>query len=99
MKKEDISGLIVYMLIFAVAIVFGLTVLQPYFANSTFTSGIIYALFVLAAIVLGIVVCALLLEIGHIIGAKIGKYNIISVSILHFTFFKELFIFFNILSF
>lgn len=89
MKKEDISGLIVYMLIFAVAIVFGLTVLQPYFANSTFTSGIIYALFVLAAIVLGIVVCALLLEIGHIIGAKIGKYNIISVSILHFTFFKE----------
>ena len=89
MKKEDISGLIVYMLIFAVAIVFGLTVLQPYFANSTFTSGIIYALFVLAAIVLGIVVCALLLEIGHIIGAKIGKYNIISVSVLHFTFFKE----------
>lgn len=89
MKKEDISGLIVYMLIFAVAIVFGLTVLQPYFVNSTFSSGLIYALFILGAIATGIIVCAILLEIGHVIGAKIGKYIIISVCILHITFLKE----------
>lgn len=89
MKKEDISGLIVYMLIFAVAIVFGLTVLQPYFVNSTFSSGLIYALFILGAIATGIIVCAILLEIGHVIGAKIGKYIIISVCILHIAFLKE----------
>ena len=89
MKKEDISGLIVYMIIFAVAIVFGLTVLQPYFNNSTFENGLIYALFILGAIATGIIVCAILLEIGHVIGAKIGKYNILSVCILHVMFLKE----------
>lgn len=89
MKREDISGLIVYMLIFAVAIVFGLTVLQPYFTNSTFSSGLIYALFVLGAIAASIIVCSILLEVGHIIGAKIGKYTILSVNILHVAFFLE----------
>ena len=89
MKREDISGLIVYMLIFAVAIVFGLTVLQPYFTNSTFSSGLIYALFILGAIAASIIVCSILLEVGHIIGAKIGKYTILSVNILHVAFFIE----------
>ena len=89
MKKEDISGLIVYMIIFAVAIVFGLTVLQPYFVNSTYKEGIIYALVILGAIVVGVISSALLLELGHIIGAKIGKYQILSICILYLTFFKE----------
>ena len=89
MKKEDISGLIIYMIIFAAAIIFGLTILQPYFANSTFKLGIIYALFILGAVAVGIVSSAVLLELGHIIGAGIGKYNIISVCILHLMFYKD----------
>lgn len=89
MKKEDISGLIVYLIIFAVAIVYGLVILQPHFANSSFTLGIIYALFILGAIAASVVVCALLFEFGHILGAKAGGYEIISVCILHFLFSKE----------
>ena len=89
MKKEDVTGLLLYLVIFGVAIVFGLVVLQPYFAKSTFQLGIIYALFILGAIVVGIVSSALLLEFGHIIGAKIGGYNILSVCILHFLFYKD----------
>ncbi|MCR4911458.1 MAG: hypothetical protein K5925_02925 [Bacilli bacterium] len=89
MKKEDVTGLLLYLVIFAVAIVYGLVVLQPYFAKSTFQLGIIYALFILGAIVVGILTSAILLELGHILGAKIGGYNILSVNILHFLFYKE----------
>ena len=89
MKKEDIVGLLVYLVIFAVSIVFGLTVLQPYFAKSTFETGLIYCLFILGAVAVGIVSSALLLELGHVIGAKAGGYKILSVCILHFFFSKE----------
>ena len=89
MKKEDVSGLIIYILIFAAAIIFGLTVLQPHFAKSTFDNGFLYALFILGAIAAALLGSAILLEIGHILGAKIGKYNIISVCIFGILFFKE----------
>ena len=89
MKKEDISGLVVYLIIFAMAIVYGLIVLQPHFANSSFSLGIIYALFILGSIAASILICALLFELGHVLGAKIGKYEIISVCILHVLFTKD----------
>ena len=89
MKKEDITGLIMYLLILAVALVFGLTVLQPYFAHSTFKTGIIYALYILGAVAIAVVSASLLFEVGHILGAKIGGYKIISVCILHLLFTKE----------
>lgn len=89
MKKEDITGLIMYLVILAVALVYGFVVLQPYFANSTFRQGIIYALFILGAIVIAVISASLIFEIGHILGAKIGKYNILSVCVLHLLFLKE----------
>ena len=89
MRKEDISGLVVYLIIFAVAIIYGFAVLQPHFAKSTFELGIMYALFILGAIAVAIIGCAILLEVGHIIGAKIGGYEVVSVCILHFMFYKD----------
>lgn len=91
MKKEDVGGLILYLLILAVAIVFGLTVLQPYYANSTFrfNSGFFYALFILGAVVVGVLSASLIFEFGHIVGAIVGKYKILSVCILHVLFYKE----------
>lgn len=89
MRKEDVLGLIMYFIIFAVAVVFGLTILHPHFEKSTFNLGIVYALFILGAIISSIGVCAILFELGHISGAKIGGYSILSVCILHLMFFKE----------
>lgn len=89
MKKEDIAGLIVYLIIIAVVAVFGFAILQPHFAKSTFNLGIIYALFILGAIALGIVASAVLLELGHLLGAKIGGYEILSVNMLWFCFYKD----------
>lgn len=93
MKKEDIAGLIVYVLILVFAIVFGLTVLQNHFADSYIQmhcgGQFVYILFMLGAIVFGLILNAFLYELGHIVGAKIGGYDIVSVNILGLLFYKE----------
>ena len=53
MKKEDVSGIIVYLLIMALAVLFGINVLQTYADKSQL--GAMYFLFILGAIVVGVV--------------------------------------------
>ena len=88
MKKEDITGLIVYLIIIALAVIFGFTVLQTHNAESSF-SGIGYVLYIIVAVVVGALFNSILFELAHIIGAKIGKYTILSVNILGFCFYKD----------
>lgn len=87
MKKEDVSGIIVYLLIMALAVVFGLQVLREHSSKSDL--GSLYFLFVLGAIVVGVLFNAILFEMAHRIGAKAGRYQVISTCILGLTFFKE----------
>ena len=88
MKKEDVVGLIIYLIIIALAVVFGLTVLQTHSPESTF-SGFTYVLYVALSVVVGVIFNAILFELAHVLGAKAGKYNIISVNVLGFCFYKE----------
>lgn len=88
MKKEDVLGLIIYLIIIALAVVFGLTVLQTHSPNSTF-SGFGYVLYVGISVIVGIVLNAIIFELAHVLGAKIGKYDIVSVTVLGFCFYKE----------
>ena len=90
MKKEDVTALIVYLLIIAVAVVFSLAVLRAYYPSSGFANigGFAFAGFIVGAVTAGILSSAILLELGHIIGAKLGKYEIISVNIFFFMFYK-----------
>ena len=91
MKKEDVIGLIIYLIIIALAIVFGITVLQGHQASSAFqgAGGFMYVLFVAISVIGGVVFNAILFELAHIAGAKVGKYLIISVTILGFSFYRE----------
>ena len=91
MKKEDVIGLIIYLIILALAIVFGITVLQTHQASSAFqgAGGFMYVLFVVICILGGTILNATLFELAHIAGAKVGKYLIISVDILGFCFYRE----------
>ena len=88
MKKEDITGLIVYLIIIALAIIFGFTVLQTHNAESSF-SGIGYVLYIIVAVIIGTLFNSILFELAHVIGAKIGKYTILSTNILGFCFYKD----------
>ena len=88
MKKEDITGLIVYLIIIALAIIFGFTVLQTHNSESSF-NGIGYVLYIIVSVLVGAIFNAALFEMAHVIGAKIGKYTILSVNILGFCFYKD----------
>ena len=87
MKKEDITGIIVYLIIIVLAVVFGLTVLQTHAPDSTL-KGFPYVMYIIGAVLSGAVFNAILFEVAHIIGAKIGKYDILSVNILGICFYK-----------
>ena len=87
MKKQDVAGIIVYVIILALAAVFGLVVVREYSSKSGLSSGI-FILFVAGAIVAGVLFNAVLFELAHIVGAKVGGYNITFVSILGFTLHK-----------
>ena len=81
MKKEDIVGFLVYLIIFAFAIVFGLLVLREHASHSGLTTPF-YLLYILGAIATGVLFNAILFEVGHVLGAKIGGYKILSVNVL-----------------
>ena len=88
MKKEDVSGIVVYLLILVVAIVFGITVLREHSANSGMDT-FVYVLFIFGAILVGVIFNSIMFEVGHILGAKAGRYRILSVDILGLLWFKD----------
>ena len=88
MKKEDVIGLIIYLIIIALAIVFGLTVLQTHNPDSAF-SGFGYVAFVAVCVIAGVILNSIMFELAHVLGAKIGKYLILSVNVLGFCFYRD----------
>jgi len=86
MKKEDITGTIVYLLILGFGAVFVFTVLKSHAGASGL--GSMYFLFNLGALVVGVIFNAILFELAHIAGAKIGRYTIVQIAILGVTFVK-----------
>ena len=88
MKKEDFAGLIVYLIIFGFAIVFGLTVLRDFSASSGFSMGAFFG-YIIGAIAAGLVFNSILFEVGHVLGALVGRYNILSVNVLGLMLYKK----------
>ena len=87
MKKQDISGIIVYLLIVGLALVFCFTVLREHSSKSGL-EGFAYWGYIVGAVVSGIVFNATLFELAHVLGAKVGRYEVLSVCILGLTFAK-----------
>ena len=88
MKKEDVSGLLVYLIIFGFAIIFGFTVLREFAGSSGMNTGLFFG-YIVGAIATGVIFNALLFELGHILGAKVGRYDIVFVNVLGFMFYKK----------
>ena len=88
MKREDLAGLVVYLIIFGFAIVFGFTVLREFAAGSGMTTGPFFG-YIIGAIAIGVVFNSILFELGHILGAKVGRYDIVYVNVLGFMFYKK----------
>ena len=86
MKKNEAMGWLVYILMLAIAGVVGFAILRPELSSATLPMNSI--LFVVIAVAAGILLSSNLLELGHIIGAKIGGYKINKVNILGMQFSK-----------
>ena len=89
MKKENIISLLIYLLILAVAVIYGFTVLQTHFQHSAMTEVWQYAIYIIGSVLAGVIVSAILFELGHAVGAKVGGYKIIVFNILYFALVKE----------
>ena len=82
MKKNDFAAFIAYVIMFGIAILVGLVWIRPIVSEVGNSLPLNSILLVFIAIVGGILLNAVLVELGHILGARIGKYNILSWSIL-----------------
>ena len=89
MKKENVISLLIYLLILGVAVIYGLTVLQTHFEYSAMTKVWQYAIYIIGSLIAGIIINALLFEIGHAVGAKVGGYKIVMFNVLYFALIKD----------
>ncbi len=90
MKRSNLWGWIIYIAMLVIAVVVGLVVVRPYFNREILApvpmNGIV---FILLAVLLGVIGNALLVELGHLLGAKAGGYKVLSWNCLGFTFKRD----------
>lgn len=88
MKKEDLASLFVYAIIFVATIVFGIVVINGRTAVTNLTTAT-HIVYVIGALLVGVIFNAILFELAHLLGAKIGRYKVLSVNILYFNFYRD----------
>lgn len=81
-KKNDFAVFMAYVVMFALALILGIVIIRPMLVNYDSTGAINPYLLVVISIVAGIMLNAILLELGHLAGAKIGKYRVRSFVVL-----------------
>jgi len=88
MKKEDVASLLVYAVMLVMALLVGLLVIQPLIQSSPINVN--PYVFTILMVIVGLIINVIIIELGHIVGGKIGHYNIVSVNMLGFCFYKAL---------
>ena len=88
MRKEDLISDIIYLLMAGIVLLVGFLVIQPAINDGLLGSNTgENILFILVALVIGIIINVILMELGHLIGALIGGYKVLSFNILGFHLF------------
>ncbi|MCH4277575.1 MAG: hypothetical protein LKF89_01450 [Bacilli bacterium] len=77
MKKNDAMGYVAYGLMIAIGLIVGFIVLRPVFSTYYNYAPLPPVVIVLLALLGGILINALLIELGHLLGAKVGKYTVV----------------------
>ena len=92
MKKEDIVSLLVYALMIVIAVMVGLFIVGPLMGNFTFIGasdeGPLKIFLALGLVIAAIIFNVILLELGHMIGARMSGYKFFSVNMLGLCFYK-----------
>lgn len=77
MKKNDFATFIVYIAMIAIALIVGFAVIQPLMQNYGASITLPPAVIMIIGLVVGALLNAGLLELGHVLGAKLGHYKVI----------------------
>lgn len=85
MRKEEIRGLIIYVIMIVVALLVGILVIR----DEMYAVKMNDLLFLLIVIVVSYLFNAIGLEVMHVIGAKMGGYKVTSVNILWFCLYND----------
>ncbi len=86
MKKEDLLSLVAYLLMIIIALIVGFVVIKPLVSSASLSNPY---LITILSIILGIIFNSLFLEVGHVIGAKIGGYSITFFNFLFICFYRD----------
>lgn len=85
MKKATNYSLLVYVLVLVLIYLVGSLVLTK--GNAELNTQNIFV-FYLIAIIISFVIAIVIMELGHVVGAKMGGYKILSISFLQLTFIR-----------
>ncbi len=86
MKKNEFAIFLVYVAMLAIALIVGLTVVKPIIETYGSSMPLNSVLLVILGLVGGVVLNSLLLGLGHLLGAKTGKYRVLKSVVLGFGF-------------
>lgn len=89
MEKDDLLTILVYVIMFVIALFIGLRVISPAFGMIDISTEAGKYAYAITSILVGAVLNIILFELGHVIGAKIGGYSILSVNLIGFCFYKS----------
>lgn len=87
-KKNDFATFLVYIAMFAIALLVGLLVVSPTIRNSSINTPEAVVIVVISVLV-GVLWNSAALELLHMLGAASGGYSVLSVCILSMTFKKK----------
>jgi hypothetical protein len=82
MKKNDVMGYVAYFLMLGIACGMGFGFIRPFVSQYDASKPMNTFLFIGIAVVVAIILNAILIELGHLSGAKMGHYKVVSCDIL-----------------
>lgn len=88
MKKEDLLSLLVYLLMLIIALFIGLRIINPALNDLDLITGLERYGFAILTIIVGVIINVILIELGHVFGALLGGYVVISVNMLGLAYYK-----------
>lgn len=88
MRREDVCSLLVYLIMIAIAIVVGLTAVADAYKNMYDISFNNFG-FTIIVLIVGLLFNVIMLEVLHVLGAKVGKYGVVSFNVLGFCWSKN----------
>ena len=87
MKKESVISTVFLLVVLAVAVIMGLTVISDAF-EKMYESDLSPVLFTLIVLILGFVFNVIWMEVAHVLGAKVGKCKVVAVNCYYLGFKK-----------